>query len=367
MPRISFVKLLSVLVLTLGAWLASASAAITYEVGTCKPHFPTYSSISAALAATTPPDVVMICPGTYTEQIEITLPVTLEGVSVGDSAQVIIEPPSGGLITNTSDDFGVPVAAQVWVNNVTGPVNITDITLDATGNAGTNQEIIGIYYQNSSGTINRVASRNQQGNTLGAGIWVQGGAANPSVLIENSSIHDFDFAGIVAVTDAGSSQLTATVKGNNVKVSTTSSFTEGIVLRSGATTIVSNNFVSGETFGIASELGAAGSISGNTLIDNNQDGIVAGADAVPVTSNKILNAVNNGIVLRTSAALIQGNSILNTPFAINFDCQANANVHSNTISDAGTALAFLPPGLTTLSNSYFNVSTIRSTSLCGPD
>jgi hypothetical protein len=367
MPRISFIKLVSVLVLTLGARLALASTALTYEVGTCKPHFPTYSSISAALSATTPPNVVMICPGTYNEQIEITQPVTLEGVSVGDSAQVIIEPPNGGLVTNTSDDLGDLVAAQVWVNNVTGPVNITNITLDATGNAGTNQEIIGIYYQNSSGTINRVATRNQQGNRLGTGIWVQGGAANPSVLIENSSIHDFDFVGIVAETNTGSSQLTATVKGNNVNASTTSSFTQGIVLESGATTIVSNNFVSGETFGIASEPGAAGSISGNTLIDNSQAGILVGADAVPATSNKIFNAVSIGIDLQTSAALIQSNSIVNTPFAINFDCQANANVHSNTITDAGTALAFLPPGLPTLSNSYFNVGVIRSGSLCGPE
>jgi hypothetical protein len=117
MPRISFTKLLSVFLLALGAQLASGSTAITYEVGNCKPHFPTYTSISAALVATPPPNVVMICPGTYTEQIQITQPVTLEDVLVGDSAQVLIEPPSGGLVANTSDEFGNPIAAQVWVNN----------------------------------------------------------------------------------------------------------------------------------------------------------------------------------------------------------------------------------------------------------
>ena len=77
MSRISLVRLLSVLALTpialtLGAHQVLA-ATVTYEVGTCKSGFKTFSTITAALTAAPPPNVVMVCPGNYYEQIEITV------------------------------------------------------------------------------------------------------------------------------------------------------------------------------------------------------------------------------------------------------------------------------------------------------
>jgi hypothetical protein len=163
MSRINVARLLSIAVLTLGCRLAWAST-ITYEVGTCKPHLPSYTSISAALAATPAPNVVQVCPGTYYEQIEITQPVTLEGLAVENSDQVIIAVPGGGLVQNVGR-FGV----QLWVNNVVGPVTITNITVDATGNGVTAAAVLGIYYQYSSGTINRVTIRNQQSTSPNSG------------------------------------------------------------------------------------------------------------------------------------------------------------------------------------------------------
>ena len=125
MSLIRFVTLFSVLALAFGASAFPAST-ITYAVGTCRPNLRSFATILAALAAAPSPNVIDVCPGTYGEQLQITQPVTLEGVSNGTSARSIITPPAGGLVTNARDDFGNPLAVQLWVNNASGPVNISE-------------------------------------------------------------------------------------------------------------------------------------------------------------------------------------------------------------------------------------------------
>jgi parallel beta-helix repeat protein len=356
MSQISFAKLLSIVMLALGVRLASAST-ITYEVGTCKAHIPTYKSISAALAATPAPNVVQVCPGTYNEQVEITQPVTLEGLSAANSDQVIIAVPGTGLAEN-----GPGGGVQLWVNNVVGAVTITGITVDAAGNGVTNgTRVIGIYYQNSSGTVNRITTRNQRGGSAptGWGIFIEGGTSNPSVTVENSSIRNADIA-IVTGTDSSSSELTAIIKGNNVQPLNDDN-TYGIYIEEGATTTVTGNFVSGAGAGIVTLEGSAGSVSGNTLIGN-VIGVSSEGDGVPITSNKILNSTARGLDI-DSVAAIHGNIITNSPIGIEFDCIANGNVHANVINDAAQALSGVPLGVTT-TNSYFNVGAVRTTGGC---
>ena len=165
MSRINFIRTLSIVVLTLSTQLLSAM--VTYQVGGCKPRITNFTSISAALAATPAPNIVMVCPGTYKEQVVIDQPVNLEGVETTNSALATIQPPGGGLAANATSDSGQSVAAQIWVNNVTGPVNITNITVDATGNGVSNPNFVaGIFYQNSSGAVNQVVAFNQ---TTGGG------------------------------------------------------------------------------------------------------------------------------------------------------------------------------------------------------
>ena len=79
MSRINIVLLSLVIVLTLGASDLLAVTTVTYAAGTCKPSLPSFSTISGALAATPAPNVVLVCPGTYPEQIVITQAVTLPG------------------------------------------------------------------------------------------------------------------------------------------------------------------------------------------------------------------------------------------------------------------------------------------------
>lgn len=362
MSRTKVLLWFSIAALTFGAPELPA-AATTYVVGTCKPAVPSFSHISDALAALPPPTVVQLCPGTYYEQVVITQAVTLQGITIGDSDQAVIAPPAAGLKTNATDDLGDPLAVQVYVNNASGPVNISNVTVDGTGNSVSgNTFIVGIFYQNSPGTVNRITMQNQSGDGFGIGIWLEGGAANPSVTVENSSIHDFDDKGLYAQTNSGSSELTATIKGNNVNQPFGNA---EIDIGAGTTASVTGNLVVGSNKGIASDLGASGSISGNTIV-NAFYGVYASADGVSVTSNKILGTgivfggATTGISLFTTVAAIQGNSITQAGIGIEFNCTANSMVKSNTINDAAAVGVDRVPATVPTTNTYFNVATIRT-------
>jgi hypothetical protein len=369
MSRIGFVRLSLVVVLTLTAHQLWASTSVTYVVGTCRPKLPTFSTISAALAATPPPDTVMVCPGTYPEQVTITQPVILQGVSDGDSGQVVIGLQAGLFQTETADD-GIPISQQVLVKNATGSVTISDITIDDTNAyAGQFGYLVGVCLESSSSaipsiTLNHIITRNQSDfldDIYGVGVFVNGGATDASVTVENSSIHDFTVTGIE--TQAGSGALVVTIKGNYVNpgppvAGRGQSVQTGIFIASASTATVTNNFVVGALQSGITAFSSGGSISGNTLIGN-QYGITTYADGIPVTGNKILNSSVAAIALNTSAATITGNTITNAPTGIDFQCFADINVNTNTIIDATTGLLDVPSSATT-SNSYFNVATIRS-------
>jgi len=363
MSRINSVLSLAIALLAVSDF---STAAVNYAVGTCKPSLASYSTISAALAAVPAGATVLVCPGTYAEQVVITQAVTLQGVSNGDSDQAVIVPPAGGLTNTTTDDFGDTVAYQVWINNASGRVNLSKLTIDGTGNGAGGlcaEYVAGVFYQNSSGTANQIAARNQKAG-CGFGFYVEGGSANPSVTIENSSIHDYDFAGIYTETNSATSELTAIITGNDVSCAFTGiDFCGGILLQGGTTDTVTGNFVSSTFDGIDAAATVTGSISRNTVMNASERGIGTGADGVSVTSNKIINAISNngsiGIFLYTAVGTIQSNSITNANAGIGFNCSLNPNVHSNTIADAGVGVVNVPSTITT-TNSYSNVGTIRS-------
>jgi hypothetical protein len=350
-------SLLLLLAMGLAVQVPVASAAVTYAVGTCLPHLHSYSTIGDALAAVPASSVVKVCPATYNEQVVITIPVTLEGVTSGNSAQAIIAVPTGGLVENaTAEGGGVPLAVQVFVNNVTGPVNLTNLTIDATGASfACAANIVGVFYQNSSGTVNRVTTRNQKGGGCGFGIWAEGGSANPTVTVENSTVHDFDDLGIVAETNATSSELTTTIKGNDVNGSAGTEAI-GISAEEGSTDSVVGNAVTACFRGIINYGASGGSISGNS-VTNSQIGIIGGAAGMPVTANKILNTSGDGIYV-ASTALFQGNTITGAYIGIELGCVVTSNVHNNTISDAVIGVDGVPG--TVPINTYFNVGTVST-------
>lgn len=348
--------------LALIAQVPLASATVTYVVGTCKPNLPSFTNINDALGASPAPNVVEVCPGTYPEEVGIYKPVTLEGVPSGNSDQAIITVPSGGVFIDGGDDLGDFVAAQILVQNVTGEVNISNLTIDATGNNETTPDtyVVGVFFQNSSGTVNHLTVQNQNGNSDGVGIWVEGGSAKPSVTVENNNLQAFDHSGIYAETDSNTSELTATISGNDV----TSAFSSvyGIDLERGQTATVTGNLISnGSGSGILIG-GGAGSVSGNKVVGTPLGIDREAADSVSITSNTIYNTLGGygiGILVNTAGAPVTGNIVAQSPFGILLNCTAGKNVHSNTILDATIGLYEVPNGAVLPVNTYYNVGRIN--------
>jgi hypothetical protein len=337
-----------------------ASAAVTYAVGTCQPKLPSFSTITLALDATPAPDVVKVCPGIYPEEIGIFKPVTLEGISSGNSEQVFITVPTGGLFIDTADDLGDFVAAQIEVEDVSGEVNLINLTIDATGNNVTTsgEFVAGVIFQNSSGTIRDVTVQNQNGNGEGVGIWVEGGSANPKVVVENNNVQAADFAGVYAETNSSSSEITATISKNNIANGGANS--TGVYLLEGLTTTVTGNTISGGFEGVFID-GGEGSVTQNKIVGA-QVGIEDDAGE-SVTSNTIYDTLFGlfggiAIVANTSAP-ITNNTIAQTPTAIDFRCTAGNNVHSNTILGAQNGLVNVLGGVVS-TNTYYNVYTKSS-------
>jgi hypothetical protein len=232
--------------------------AATVVVGNCRPLVQ-FSSISAAISAVPAGSIIQICPGTYTEQISINKNLTLTGVSSGTSDAVVIVPPGGGLAPNaTSLSSSNPLTAHVWV---LGPasVNLNNIIVDSIGNGQSgcgDPTLIGILYQNASGTLDHVVTRNQwvgasEGDTgsngcqTGLGIFVQSGNSGTSnVHVVASSVHDYQKNGIT---------------GN--EVGTTLTVTNSDIVGQGATNGAAEN-------GVQIGFGAAGSVSGSLVIDD---------------------------------------------------------------------------------------------------
>jgi hypothetical protein len=355
MSRTNIVRLVSLLLLALGT--QPLSATVTYFVGSCKKG--SFHTITEALNATPAPNVVKVCPGTYPEQVVITQSVTLEGISDNNSAEVIVASPPNGMVINATDDMGDPIAAQLYVDG--DPISgflVSGITFDANNNEASEGYVVGIFAQNAPGTIDHVVTRNQTGGDGGVGIWVEGGASNPSVTVENNSVHNFDDIGIWTQTNATSSELTATIKDNDVNGAGIGVIANADVqLGPGATTHASDNYLAGGNTGVIAVSGSGGAITNNTLITDGSAIAITGN--VSATFNNIFMSSAQGILLNTGLLLpaIQHNTINECPIGIELNGNNDTNVLYNTITDSGVGLDQVPVGFAA-GNSYFNVGTI---------
>jgi hypothetical protein len=339
-PRVLFL-------LAIGLLLAvHPTLAATYAVGPCKPSLVSFPTISAAVSGVPPGSTVLVCPGTYPEQVTIAQPLTLKGITSGNAGQAVITVPGSGLTVVTTG-LGDQIAAMVDVT--AGPVNISDITVDGIGySVSLPNWLVGILYNDgSSGTVNEITARNlnTSGGT-GMGVWAENSTGtNQSVTIENSSFHDIDNSGVITL----GSTLFATVKGNTVEFGhyqlqflSAGNFTANVISGGGYTGITA--------FG-------PNTVSGNTVNDSIY-GIQA-YSGVTATSNKISN-VSWGIYDfgGGSSNTYKSNAITKTGIGIDFNCQTPA-VLSNTINDANIGLNNVPSSFSG-ANSFNNVVTLRN-------
>jgi hypothetical protein len=281
---------------TFACFVGQNSFGAIVAVGTCKAALVQFSTIQLAINSVPAGSTIDICPGTYNEQLSINKSLTLTGVSSGTADAVVILPPGGVLPANaTSLSSGNPIAADVWV---LGPAtaNMNNLIVDSIGNGvGCSPTLVGILYQNASGTLNHVVTRNQwvgssesdggsNGCQTGLGIFVQSGAGTSVVNVTNSSVRDYQKNGIT---------------GN--EIGTTINVTNSDVVGQGATTGAAEN-------GIQIGFGAAGTLSGNLVIDD-----VWAPDTITDTGDAAA-----GILLYDAAtgAVVKSNTVGNTQFGI---------------------------------------------------
>jgi parallel beta-helix repeat protein len=322
----------------------------TYYVGTCKSG--SYSTIQAAVSGVPSGSTINICPGTYAEQVTISQPLTLQGITANNSSLILITMPSGALATTSSILFGT-VAAQVEV--IAGPVNVTNVTVDGTaGNTNCpSVPYIGIFYSSgSSGTANEVETRNQNCGD-GIGIMAENGSGGvETVTVENSNVNNSNNAGIIVCSNEVPTTLSAVIKGNYVQAAQSGIDTECNV--GGG---VTNNFITSGGMGMFAESTSSSPISGNTVTGGNIGIYIAGSESV--TSNHISNCAQDCIYLAVGNVNVKSNTIDQANIGIEFNCNTGT-VADNTINGTTIGFDMVPAGFTGV-NHFYNVTTDKTT------
>jgi parallel beta-helix repeat protein len=306
----------------IAATFVQTSPASTVVVGGCKSG-PQYSTIQDAVNHSSAGGTIDVCPGTYAEQVSINISLTLTGVPNGTVDSIVITPPTGGMVQNASDLYdGSAIAAQIVVLGG-ATVNLSNLTIDGTNNqiSGCGPDFMGIYYQNSSGKINYVVTRNQalsanlNGCQSGEGIFVESGygsGGTATVTIENSSVHGYQKNGITA----DGSGTAATITGN-------------YVVGQGPTTGAAEN-------GIQISDGATGKVTSNEVVDDVYTGGIYGA---------------SGILVYDSGSLtIASNTVSDTQYGIVVFSDGTLNADNNTISGNHISATHLDDGIDLCSN-----------------
>jgi nitrous oxidase accessory protein NosD len=355
-------KLQSLLPVTCSFWLltfaaprsAAAFAPPQLVVDDDKVECPnaTFTRIQDAVDAAPPGSQVRVCKGTYVEQVSISKPLDLEA----DSGAVLM--PASMQANASSLSSGRAIAAALLVFN-TANVTIRGLTLDGANN-GISQcapDLMGIFFQNASGEIDRVAVRNFRlsaslnGCQSGTGIFVQSGNGGASqVEIHRSTIHDFQKNGITA-NEIGTS---ASIDGNVVTGlgPTTGAAQNGIQIGFGAGGSIQNNTVTNNVWAPCTEVATCTAVATNILVtqsdgvivkDNvagiSQVGIFLNANQGQVLENRTFaTAVFDGIHIEGDQAQVKRNDVFNGAQSGIFIDGNNNTVDHNTITEASIGI-----------------------------
>jgi hypothetical protein len=347
--------------------VTSAAIAKTVQVGNCLPHLQAYSTISQAVTEVAPGSTILVCPGNYPEQVAITQPLTLTGVQSGNAANPTITAPSGGLTKTIATATGINVYYQLLADNGTsGAVNISNIAVNGSGNGLPDAApLAGIFYNSTSGTVSRVAIFSQIGTGVGYGLIAENtGSSAVTVSIVESSIHDFDQAGI-----SMDGNLSADIRSNEIVTSSSfsgSSAPNGIILYSSGR--IGNNRVitHPQPPGISANTGISVQsevIVANNTVENFTIGVWLLGDSNSVTSNRVLLA-GGAVVISGHKNDVEHNSFANLPnggAGISFNCTGTGNiVIHNIVNDAYWGIVD-PHGTNTQSpNTFTNVANLIS-------
>jgi nitrous oxidase accessory protein NosD len=262
----------------------------------------TFTSIQDAINAANPGSLIRVCPGTYREQLFVNKSLSIEG----DNGAIVL--PSN-MVANATGSSGSPIATAILVKDAAN-AQIEGLIVD-TANSGITEcspDLIGILYQNSSGSIEHNAVRNTKlsvslnGCQSGDAIVVQSlGGGTSKVKIDDNNVHDYQKNGI-----------TGNESGTEITI------TKNVVTGLGPTTGAAQN-------GIQIGFGAKGGVSGNTVTGN------VWAPCVSLT-NCAFNATGI-LVFQSDDVRVERNSVVTNQVGIFADGQ-NAKIESNDISNS---------------------------------
>ncbi len=318
-----------------------------------------YGAINDAIKAASAGDVIEICPALYAEQLTVTKPLTLRGISVQGVNRVLIQPA-------TAAPTVVPGAAAVITVLNTANVNIENLAIDAANNtvSGCGTTLSDIHYYNAGGTVaNNVLTGAHLSDPTSCSVLFPGNgfgvlmdkdpavSAPLALSVQNNSINRFDRSGVLVM----GTGITADISGNNISGigPATGANQFGVFLANGAVGLVTNNMISqgncgaidmDTCFTLRSEGVVLRSVGDGTIIDGNsisnvQSGIFAnGANRARITNNLVRNvdALDGIHVQGVTNSLFVSNRIYNVG-PIGPDASSNAEgCGIEEIPDTGT-------------------------------
>jgi parallel beta-helix repeat protein len=330
----------------------------------------TFSSIQGAVNAAAPGDVLIVCAGTYAEQVVIHKSLTVDGMNGAILAPV-------NMTANSTSLFdGLPLAVALLVSETTN-VTIHGLIVDGSGNNinACAPDLFGIAFQNASGNIQRTTVRNFKlgpdllGCQTGTGIFVESGAVGTStVTISHSSVHDYQKNGITA-DEVGSEVMinSNVVTGLGIAAGAAQN---GIQIGFGADGTISHNTVTNNVYGPCTDVPGCTAVATDILVTqsngvsvtNNSAGvsqvpIFIDGDSAVVNGNSAYSAlVFDAIRLEGSSNTAKNNTIFSgSESGILIDGDTNT-VTGNTITEAPIGILKTSPstGNTIHSNTFFD-------------
>jgi len=307
-----------------------------------------FTHIQDAIDAAGVGDHIRICKGIYAEQLTIQKSLVLDA----DSGATLMP---GSMHQNTvSLSSSAPIAAAILVRNASN-VTVRGLIVDGAnhGISACAPDLMGIIFQNASGSIEKSAIRNfklasgLEGCQSGDAVFVQsGGGGASSVEISDCTIHDYQKNGITA-NESG----TQTVIRSNVVTGlgpTTGAAQNGIQIGFGAEGAIEQNLVTNNIFSPCNLVATCTAVATNILVVQS-DGVEVSRNRAGISQVAIFVVANGASVLKNETfatfvfdgvriegnqANVRDNQVFNGAEAGIFLLGNDSTVRSNVITEA---------------------------------